>query len=101
MSAGHSLLMACSGLPADVLRKQTSDMKDPTINGAGFSLAELRTLICGEQRIEWSMDDLRQFVVPGFQYTPDNVTYQLLLASQLLFLEYFFFYLKLNNLPLG
>ena len=38
----HSLLMACSGLPADVLRKQTSDMKDPTINGAGFSLAELR-----------------------------------------------------------
>ena len=48
---------------------------------ASFTAAEIARLTCGTEDVEWSMDELRACVLPGFEYTAESKPYAWLLET--------------------
>ena len=51
----------------------------PVSSLCSFSADEITELVCGRDTIEWTPEELRRCVIPGFMYTADSLPYRWLL----------------------
>ena len=72
---------------ADGVAAQTEGFRDgvsevfPVGALAAFDAEEIAEIACGRDAVEWTAEELRRCVVPGFQYAADSAPYRWLLET--------------------